>query len=188
MTEGTLRRVVDLLTRSARLKHLPRTGWLLRGVEAPESIAAHSHGVALIVLILLDLVDEPLDRGRALAMAVLHDLPEAVMGDMPAPASRYLPAGAKQAAEASILRELVEGTRSAERWEETWREYAAAETAEAKLVHDADQLDKFLQVLIYHRSGHRDVAEFWSLMDAHPWSCRASRELLSAIHDRAAVC
>ena len=188
MPDDTTVRTLDLLIRSARLKSLPRTGWLLRGVEAPECIAAHSHGVALIALILLDLVDEPLDRGRILAMAVLHDLPEAVMGDMPTPASRYLPEGAKQAAEASIFLEMVEGTGSAESWEALWREYATAQTAEAKLVHDADQLDKFLQVMIYQRSGHHDVAEFWTLMDTHPWSCRASRDLLSAIYERVTVC
>jgi len=188
MSEETVRNTVDLLMRSARLKHLPRTGWLLRGVGAPESVAAHSHGVAVFVLVLLDLVDEPLDRGRALAMAALHDLPEAVVGDIPAPATRFLPAGAKSAAEASILGEMTAGTASAASWTAIWSEYAAGESAEAKLVHDADQLDKFLQVLAYRRSGHRDVDDFWTLADAHSWAYAASRELLGTIRERAREC
>jgi len=185
MNEETVRNTVDLLTRSARLKHLPRTGWLLRGVSAPESVAAHSHGVAIFVLVLLDVIDETLDRGRALAMAALHDLPEAVVGDIPAPATRFLPAGAKTAAEAAILGEMTAGTASAASWAALWAEYAAGQSAEAKLVHDADQLDKFLQALTYRRAGHRDVDDFWSLMDAHSWAYAASRELLELIHERA---
>ena len=33
-----------------KLKHLPRTGWL-RTIENPESVAAHSHRVAILALL-----------------------------------------------------------------------------------------------------------------------------------------
>ncbi len=177
-------KIIDLLITSARLKHLPRTGWLMRGVEVPESIAAHSHGTALMTLVLLDLVDEPLDRARSLAMAVLHDLPEAITGDIPSPATRHLPEGAKVGAETAILDELVLDAPVAEGWGDLWREYIAAETPEALLVRDADKLDMFLQALIYLRSGHRDVAGFWYRVDAYPWTYAESRELLEAMSRR----
>jgi putative hydrolase of HD superfamily len=176
-------RTRDLLLRAARLKDLPRTGWLLRGVGHPESVAAHSHGTALLTLLLLDLVDEPVDRERALAMAVLHDLPEAELGDVPTPAARHLPPGAKQAAEAALLTEMTEGTPVAASWRDLWHEYAAAETPAARLVRDADKLDMFLQVVIYERSGHRDVAEFWERVDRYDWSYPASRQLLAALRE-----
>ena len=73
-----------------RLKRVPRTGWLLRGVPhgEGESVAAHSHGMALVALALAETLPQPLDRGRLLAMCLLHDLAEAILGDWPRSAAR----------------------------------------------------------------------------------------------------
>jgi putative hydrolases of HD superfamily len=183
MDKERLGGTLELLIHNARLKALPRTGWLMRGVTAPESIAAHSHGVAFVALLLLDLIDESLDRERALAMAILHDLPEAVMGDIPTPATRHFPAGAKTDAETTIFDEMTAGTRSTDLWGALWREFTAAETPEAKLVHDADKLDMFLQAMLYQRSGHGEVARFWERIDSYPWTYPASRELIALMYD-----
>lgn len=177
-------RIRDLLLDTARLKDLPRTGWLLRGVAGPESVAAHSYGTTLTTLLLLDLVDEPLDRERALALAVLHDLPEARLGDVPTPAARHLPPGAKAAAEASLLDEMTEGTPVAANWRALWAEFEAGVTPEARLVRDADKLDLFLQALLYERAGNRETGSFWERVDGYPWSFAASRSLLAAIRAR----
>ena len=181
MPDDTSARLVDLMIAAARLKSLPRTGWLMRGVDVPESVAAHSHGTALATLVLLDLVEDPLDRARALAMAVLHDLPEAITGDIPAPAVRRLGEAARSSAEAAILEELVAETPVAGSWRDLWREYAAGESPEARLVRDADKLDMFLQSVIYLRSGHTEVARFWERVDAYPWTYPASRDLLAVL-------
>ena len=75
--------LIALLVETTVLKRLPRTGWLFRGVPAAESIADHSFGTAFVVLALADVLNAsgtlptPLDAGKALAIAVLHDLPEA---------------------------------------------------------------------------------------------------------------
>ena len=65
----TLEALLDL----GALDALPRTGWLLRGVQPAESVAGHLLGVAHMALALAPRVDLPLDLGRVLAMAVLHD-------------------------------------------------------------------------------------------------------------------
>ncbi len=181
MPDDTPARLVDLLIAAARLKNLPRTGWLMRGVDTAESIAAHSYGTALTTLVLLDLVDEPLDRARTLAMAVLHDLPETITGDIPTPAMRHFGTDAKPAAETKILDELVAETPVAGSWGALWREYAAGETPESRLVRDADKLDMFLQSVIYLRAGHGEVAGFWDRVDAYPWTYPASRVLLAEL-------
>lgn len=183
MDKAAVTAALDLLTRTARLKHLPRTGWLMRGVATPESVAAHSHGVSLITLLLLDLIEQPLDRTRALSMAVLHDLPECLTGDIPTPASRHLPSGAKAAAETVIFDRLAARTGDADHWRDLWREFEASETPEARLVRDADKLDMFLQALIYRRAGHREVDEFWERRDTYPWAYPLSRELLALMYD-----
>lgn len=169
---------LDLLTDAARLKQLPRTGWLMRGVATPESVAAHNHGVAFTTLVLLDLVEASLDREKALSMAVLHDLPECRTGDIPTPATRHWPEGAKSVAETAVFDHLAEGGGDPVRWRALWREFEASETPEARLVRDADKLDMFLQALLYRLAGHREVNSFWESVDDYAWSFPESRRLL----------
>jgi len=181
---SSIDRTVDLLLLAARLKRLQRTGWVMSNVADPETIAAHSHGTTMMTLLLLDMIDEPLDRAKALAMAVIHDLPEAVLGDVPTPATRHMPPDCKAVAEAGILGDMIDGAEAAEGWRDLWEEFAARETREALLVNDADKLDMFLQATIYGNNGHAETARFWEQVDHYPWTFAASRELLAAIGER----
>ena len=63
------------------LDRLPRTGWLLAGISAPESVAAHSLGTALVALSLGPAVRPELNVDRAIALALVHDAPEALLSD-----------------------------------------------------------------------------------------------------------
>lgn len=178
-------RLLDLLTAANRLKVTPRTGWAVRGVPRPESVADHSHGVALITLLLLDLVDEPLDRGRALAMAIGHDLPESVTGDLSLGASRLLPPGVKHAAEVAALDELLTDLPFAAAWRDRWHQFEAQETSEAKLVRDADRLDLLLQALTYElTTGNRTLDDFWTFAPAESFHYPASRSLAAGLRAR----
>ena len=86
--------ILDALLELQALDRLPRTGYALRGVDDPESIA--EHGFHLCVLVWALAADMPgLDLGHALELALVHDLPEIRIGDLPRTAGRYLPAGAK---------------------------------------------------------------------------------------------
>lgn len=81
--------VIAFLSYGIQLKQMPRTGWVQRGVPGAENVAAHSYGVVLTALTLAELVDEPLDLARLLALATLHDLPEALTSDIPSPVKRF---------------------------------------------------------------------------------------------------
>lgn len=61
------------------LKEVDRAGWKRIGVTHPESVAAHSWGVALLALLRCP---PELDRHKLLAMAILHDLAEVRVGDL----------------------------------------------------------------------------------------------------------
>ena len=123
MTERS--RLADLLLQANRLKTTPRTGWHQGGVPRPESVADHSHGVSLAALMLADLAAPAADRAKILTVAVLHDLPESVTGDLSLGASRLLPAGAKARAEGAALDELGAGLPFFSGWRDVWEEFEA---------------------------------------------------------------
>ncbi|MGD9101100.1 MAG: HD domain-containing protein, partial [Anaerolineae bacterium] len=92
-------RVLDLFLHANRLKVTPRGGWVIRGLTDVESVAGHSFGVGFVALILSELIQEAVDREKVLTIALIHDLAESVITDIPAPAIRFFPLGAKHEAE-----------------------------------------------------------------------------------------
>lgn len=183
-------RLLDLLATVNRLKVTPRTGWAQNGVAHPESVADHSHGVAMAALLLMDLVEqetlgEDLDRAKVLAMAVAHDLPESVTGDLSLGGSRHLPPGAKASAEQAAMDELLEELPFGAAWRARWDEFEALETSEAKLVRDADRIDLLTQALAYERTtGNRDLDEFWNFAPVESFHFEASRRIVSGLQKR----
>jgi putative hydrolase of HD superfamily len=161
--------ILPFLQLANRLKTVRRQGWLDRGVDDPESVADHSWSVALLGWLLA--AGRPgLDRDRVLLLGLVHDLPEAVVGDATpfdhlrdesgnipiehfTTPPEYLAESraAKQQRETDGIRELVAplpddlaaGIRSA------WREYDQGRTAEARFVKQIDKLETVLQALLY---------------------------------------
>lgn len=154
--------VLQILLHGNQLKRTTRTGWAQRGVPQPESVAAHSFGVTYTALILAQLIEEPVDTGKLLAMATIHDLPEGLTTDIPSPAWRFLPDGIKTDVERSAMREILPVPLFADTLLPIWEELHANESNEAKLVHDADKLEMCFQVTIYEKQfGNAFLVEFW---------------------------
>ena len=158
--------VLNTLLHGNQLKRTPRTGWTQRGVPNAESVAAHSFGVVFVALVLAQVcqesLEDPLDLGRLLAIAALHDLPEALTTDIPTPAWRYLPPGIKTEVERGAMREMLAEADFAPAFMELWEELHTSQTPEAKLVHDADKLEMYLQATVYEKqTGNRQLEEFW---------------------------
>ena len=96
-------------------------------------------------------------------MAVLHDLPESLTSDVPTPAWRLMPEGAKPLVEGQVMERMLGGAAGGEELIAVWRELHQYESAEARLVGDADKLDLYLQALVYEeQTGNRRLGEFWS--------------------------
>ncbi|CAE7170861.1 unnamed protein product [Rhizoctonia solani] len=62
-----------------RLKTQKRTGWIKAKIPGPESIADHMHRMSILALCTSD---ASLDVSKCVMMAVVHDLAEAVVGDI----------------------------------------------------------------------------------------------------------
>lgn len=142
--------MIDPLVEALGLKALPRAGWVRRGVPHPESVAAHSWGVAWLVLVLLP---EDLELQRALTYAVLHDLPEVHTGDVTP--HDGLDATTKAAREHVAMAELCAQLPRGAALLATWEAYEAQADPEARFVRQLDRLDMALQAAAYsERSGH----------------------------------
>lgn len=142
--------MIELLLEALGLKALDRAGWVRVGISGPESVAAHSWGVAWLVLALLP---EDLDRGRALAYAVLHDLPEVRVGDLTPEDDRSDKQAREHAAMAALCAERP-GLLA------LWEAYEAQADPESRFVRQLDRLDMALQAVAYQRATGTDTAEF----------------------------
>jgi putative hydrolases of HD superfamily len=171
---GRADRFTRFLHRAGGLKFVPRTGWLDRGMpsEQVESVADHSWRVALMAW-LLAADNEALDRDRVLKLALIHDLAEAITGDI----TPYDPAtldgldaeerrrlldrrhvatadrkAAKRGAEQAAMDDLIADLPPALRQEmtELWSELRERATPEARFVKEIDILETYLQSREYH--------------------------------------
>ncbi len=160
---------LDLLAAAADLKRLPRTGWLFAGIHRPESVADHSYATALLCLALADAIQRdpagqglsaPLDVERLLRIALLHDLAEALVTDLPRRTTELLGEATKHAAERRALEQITAGLAAGPDYVALWEEYTASASPEARLVHDADKLEMAHQALQYAHAGVRGLEEF----------------------------
>lgn len=137
----------DRLQEWLRLKDLPRTGWVRSGVQEPESVAAHSWGMAVLAL---HFAPKNLDLAKVLAMCIIHDLPEVMVGDL----TPHDDVTNKAELEASAMSEL------APEWQGLFHEYESGLSEEAKFVKQIDKLDMGLQASIYQSRQELDLSEF----------------------------
>jgi putative hydrolase of HD superfamily len=130
-----------------RLKNETRHAWTSTGRR--ESIAEHSWRLAMFALVL-----EPefpmVDMNRVVRMLLVHDLGEAIDGDVSAKFENATPEEKLQREEASLRKVLAE-LESPARGEivALWEEYNRADTDEARM---AKALDK-LETIIQHNQG-----------------------------------
>lgn len=112
-------RLIDLLLETMTLKWMPRTaGGCVVCPRERGGVAEHSFGVAFLALALLDSLpagERAIDREKVLIVALLHDLAEVRVTDLPASAVRLIPAAVKSQAEDAALAGLLAPLPSAER-------------------------------------------------------------------------
>lgn len=177
-------RIIDTVIGLDTLADLPRTGWLLRGVRPCESIADHSYGVALVVMLLVDALraeGQAVDGERALRMALVHDAPEARTGDVPMPSKTAGLDAALHELEATLVHGLLPAAQR-----DDWHAMEAGSSLEARIVKAADKIQMMIKVLCYERQQRGHLAEFWE----HPKNfddrgIPLAREIFDAVCARA---
>jgi len=125
------------------LKDTVRKGWKLRKVENPESVADHSWGMSLLIMMLCP---PELDRLKCLEFAIVHDLAESITGDY-VPADNIAPE-TKHRLEMRAISDIAERT-VCPQLIEIFAEYERMDTPEARFVKKIDKLDMVLQARYY---------------------------------------
>lgn len=131
------------------LKKMRRSGYPFLG-SGGESIADHSFRAALIGYHLA-LSLPALDAPKVALMLLHHDLAEARTGDLNYVNKRYATAHEQRAIhdQAKDLPSAV-----SEKYLALSQEFAAGQSMEAKLAHDADQLDMIVELKEQHDLGN----------------------------------
>ncbi len=148
-----------LFWRIHELDRVPRAGFLLRGVPEPESVSAHSHFLAMLALIFVRENPEEYDQGKILAMAVVHDLSEARLMDIPMPVSNAWLGEAKEKAEQGIFNDLFRSFPNY--YTELHDEFLEGATKEARLLRALDKAQMMIKVLCYEKERRGCLDEFW---------------------------
>ena len=147
-----------------KLKDLPRTGWVKRGIPNPETVAEHMYRSQFIAYDLAKkLGADPLACAH---MMMIHDLPEARAGDMTPTCG--VSKEEKSALELQAAQDLAELSGNPE-FLDVFLEYEEKQTLRAQICNDADQLECLVQVLEYaHQYPEKRILleTFWPYAEA----------------------
>jgi putative hydrolase of HD superfamily len=149
--------IAKFLYEMGQLKRVKRSGWWIAGVKDPESVAEHSFRTAAIAYLLAHL--ERVDTGKAVLMALFHDLPEARTNDAHRIVRRYADwKDVDKKAIAEQSKRLPVGVEK--QMIHLFDEFEKEDSLEAKVVRDADLLECIVQAREYQALGYNDVADW----------------------------
>ena len=168
-----MHRIVEFLFEAGMLKRTPRSGWQFLG-SGSESVADHTFRTALISFALARL-DGTVDAERVVLLALVHDLPEARTGDLNYMNQKYVVADEERAA-----RDLAHGLPFGDELAGLLDEYRAESSSEARLVHDADQLELLLSLKEQRDAGNLQADE-WMPFVLQRLRSDAARELAGQV-------
>ncbi len=147
----------DFLT----LKKLRRTGWQLRGIHEGESIADHCFGVVFLTYFLSSLVKTKLDRNKAVSIAVIHEIGETRVGDIPFVALKYFEN--KDEMETKAIEDVLSplGNGITKESLDLFREFEDGTTVEGRFVKAIDKLEMLATAAEYEKAGFSGLKDFW---------------------------
>ncbi|OGD94960.1 hypothetical protein A3A48_00015 [Candidatus Curtissbacteria bacterium RIFCSPLOWO2_01_FULL_37_9] len=152
MKRETLKKILKVFLTLQWAKELPRQGFIALGFKRNEadSVAAHSWTTTMLVYLLATEMNKNLpagrqvDVGKALKMALFHDMAETIVGDV-GTLVKGMAKGAFAPIEEEGLKWLVQDLPSQKEIVELVEEYMRRKTLEARLCKVADNLDALAQ-------------------------------------------
>ena len=149
--------IAKFLYEMGQLKRVKRSGWWIAGVKDPESVAEHTFRTAVIAYLLARL--EGADAGKAILLALFHDLPETRTNDAHRIVRRYADwRNVDKKAMSEQSKRLPD--KLANEVVSFFEEFEKEVSSEAKLARDADLLECLVQAREYQALGYHDVADW----------------------------
>ncbi|MBT8370978.1 MAG: HD domain-containing protein [Deltaproteobacteria bacterium] len=134
-----MKRIAKLLFEAKILKEIPRSGYHFLGA-GKESVAEHSFSATFIAYVMSQLVPD-VDALKLISMCLIHDLPEARIGDLNTVQKKYT-----NADEFKAIEDTIKGLAFGKSLADLVLEFRAGRSTEAKLAHDADQIALILEL------------------------------------------
>ena len=133
-----MQRLADFLFEAGMLRETPRSGYQFLGTGR-ENVAEHSFRTCIIGYILAK--ESEADIARTTLLCLFHDFAEARTGDF-----NYVNRMYNKSDPKSALEHAAFGTGLSGELLEIWDELKLEKSLEAKLAHDADQIDLILNL------------------------------------------
>lgn len=181
-----MKNILNFLVQVNRLKEMPRTGWVLREVKNPETIADHLFRIAVASWLLGR--KKNLNLKKIIKIALSHDLCEVYAGDIP-PFFYYLDLPKEKKKKKEFLRKWVRlskkekekmGKVKTDREKKSllrlikyltpeqkqdifssWLDYEKMISKEGKFVRQVDKIETLLQAIEYFGTKKDSLASSW---------------------------
>ncbi|KAJ5780235.1 hypothetical protein N7457_005395 [Penicillium paradoxum] len=149
-----------------RLKTTKREGWRRFGING-ESIADHMYRMSIMTMMAPPTLAARINIPRCTKMALVHDMAEALVGDI-TPVDYHITKAEKARREAAVMEYIATtllgkvpgGMLSGAEIKSVFEEYEEDVTLEAHFVHDIDKMELLLQMVEYEHSNEVDLTEF----------------------------
>ncbi len=140
----TTKQILSFIGLAERLKSELRHSWLSDGRK--ESVAEHCWQMALMAILLHRHLQYPVDLEKTLKMVIIHDLVEALTGDIPffEKSKRNEIKAAKESEAIDKIRSMLDGDTGSEIYN-LWWEFENGVSKEAKFAKALDNLEVQIQ-------------------------------------------
>ncbi|GIY63258.1 5'-deoxynucleotidase HDDC2 [Caerostris extrusa] len=155
-TEESQSSVLEFLMLVGKLKHLKRTGWVLRDISECEDVAGHMYRMSIMAFLLHD-TSLNVNRERCIKMALVHDISECIVGDLTPFCGVSKEEKHKKEMEAMKRLCSLVGEKVGQEFLDLFKEYEEQQTDEAKTVKDLDKFDMILQAFEYEKQSQFSV-------------------------------
>lgn len=149
--------ILEIMCEMSSLSKMPRIGWVLAGVNNAESISDHCFETALLAYFLSKNINQKVDMGKIMMMALFHEVGETRLSDLPRRAKPYVKKFKKEG-EKNISIDVLGDY--AEEINTILDEFEEKKTLEARLTEAAEELQIIFKSLIYAKENNGDMSEY----------------------------
>ena len=159
---------IDLFLFANASKKTLRSGWVREEIENSESLAEHIFSLSFLTLQLSSELSErlkyPLNKGKLLKMALVHDIGELETGDIVTSRGTIIDAQMlkkKEAQQKASIKKLFKKTDPSNFSLALFQELIDRKSLESQLLWQLDKLAMALQALEYEKLYKKDLSEFF---------------------------